>query len=43
MDQTTEYIKQSLLNVEKSRREYQLFDDIFVYVKDQFEKRSNVG
>jgi hypothetical protein len=35
MSQVTEYIKQSLLDAEKSRKEYQLFDDIFVYVKDQ--------
>ena len=42
MDQTTEYIKQSLLDAEKSRREYQLFDDIFVYVKDQLPDHINL-
>jgi len=34
MDQLTEYIKKSLIESENARREYQLFDDIFVFVKD---------
>ena len=42
MSQVTEYIQQSLLNAEKSRREYQLFDDIFVYVKDQLPDHINL-
>ena len=42
MDQTVEYIKQSLLNAEKSRREYKLFDDVFVYVKDQLPDHINL-
>ena len=42
MDQITEYIQQSLLDAEKSRKEYQLFDDIFVYVKDQLPDHINL-
>ena len=42
MDQTVEQIKQSLLNAEKSRREYKLFDDVFVYVKDQLPDHINL-
>tara|TARA_B100000287_G_scaffold425344_1_gene471493 strand:- start:3394 stop:4086 length:693 start_codon:yes stop_codon:yes gene_type:complete len=34
MDQLTEYIKNSLIESENARREYQIFDDIFVFVKD---------
>jgi hypothetical protein len=42
MDQVTEYIQQSFENAEKSRKEYQLFDDIFVYVKDQLPDHINL-
>jgi len=34
MDPLIKYIQESLSSAENSRREYQLFDDIFVYVKD---------
>ena len=42
MDQITEYIQKSLDNAEKSRREYQLFDDIFVYIKDSLPDHINM-
>jgi len=43
MDQITEYIQKSLKNAEASRREYQLFDDIFVYVKDRLPDHVNLS
>ena len=42
MDQISEYIQESLDNAEKSRREYQLFDDIFVYIKDNLPDHINM-
>ena len=43
MDQLTEYIKNSLIAAENARREYQLFDDIFVYVKDELPDYINLN
>jgi hypothetical protein len=43
MDQVTEYIRQSLKNAEASRKEYQLFDDVFVYVKDELPDHVNLS
>ena len=35
MDQILEYMRKSVANAVNFRREYQLFEDIFVYVKDK--------
>ena len=42
MDPLTEYIQESLASVEKARREYHIFDDIFVYIKDNVPDHINM-